>query len=139
MDAFSGLEELVRKGKLTTEETVLGHKIGYRTLSYMEEADAFSRCGDNVLKIRIEQLSLSITSFDGVSISSSEEDRTRLKTLLNNMAPVYLNKIYEPFAKLTNNTPELTQENIQTPLDQDQQLEASTRSVVTMENFQQTP
>lgn len=139
MDAFKGLEELVRSGKLIKEATVLGHKVGYRTLSYMQEAEAFVNCVDNQLKIKVEVLSLAITSFDSVEISDSDEDRTKLKSLLSSLSTPHVLALFTEFEKLVSNIPKLTQENIETPLVQDQQLEAFMTSASSVESFQTTP
>lgn len=127
MDKFAALESLATRGRLETTEQVGDILIGYRTLTHDEEVASISSAMGQPYSIKIEQLSRSITSFDGQKISDDPKERDELRKKLGSIPYQYINDFYTPFALLIAKIPKLTPENIELPLEKAQQPEAFTK------------
>lgn len=135
---FAVLDDLFIKGRLTTTSDVGGVSVGYRTLTHEEELMAVNSANNQPLAFKIEQLTLAITHLNGKKISDDFRERDLLRKKLGKLPSSYINAYFLPYAELVSKIPPIEKENIVDPLEKEQQLEQSTKSVLTVEPFQTT-
>lgn len=132
---FSGMEGMITKGYVEGEITVETTKYLLRSLSHDEEADAILRANNQIILMKIEQLTTAIKAIDGKVITDDPEERKYLRELLGKWPSNYINDVYVEFAALTKRIPTLSKEGLEDPLKQGLGSGVSTKSSSIAEPF----
>lgn len=128
MGKFAALEALATKGYLEDTKTIDGVKYGYKTLNSEEEKAVYAAAmGSPPHVLKIETLVYALTHIDGQKISDDLKERDELRKHLNALTFDYIVILYAPYGELMSKLPELTRENVESPLEKTQQSEAFTK------------